>query len=143
MNVSQQGHMLDRTALSSNMFDLGPGNRDDSFAIGQTDHQQLMSEANLDAIHDQTNLSQVTKLGFQPHPGDRLVPFPHSNGRIVQQPTQVAGHAQQFGPSRDLACNAAQAYRPAFMYAGQQSGEIVYLYNPLARSKLLNPLKQI
>ena len=140
-NVSQQGDLLDRTAVSSNMFDPGSGDGDCSFAIRQTDDQQLMSKANLGAIYNQTDLSQVAKLGFQPQPGDRLIPFPYSNGRVVQQSAHATGGAQQLGSAGDLASNPAQTHRPALVDASHQPSKIAYLGNPLFGSRFLNPLK--
>ena len=83
-NVSQQGHLLECAAMPSNVFDPSPGDRDGPLAISQSDDQQLMPETNLGAIHNQPDLSQVAKLGFQPLPREGLVPFPYSNGRVVQ-----------------------------------------------------------
>ena len=141
VNVAQQCHLLDRIAMSSNVLDPGPGDGDGSFAIRQTDDQQLMPKANLGAIHNQTDLSQVAKLGFQPQPGDGFIPFPYSNGWVVQQSAQAAGSAQQLGWTGDLARNSAQAYRPALIDAGHQPDKVAYLSDPLFGSQFLNPLK--
>jgi hypothetical protein len=137
-DISQQSQLLTVTAVSFDMFDPGPGNRDGPFSICQTNDQQLMPKANLGAIYDQPDFSDVPELSFQPPPSDGLVPFPHSDGGIIQQPAQSSGGAQQPGRTRDLSGNAAQTHRPALIDPYHQPGKIAGLGDTLPRSQFLN-----
>jgi hypothetical protein len=56
-SIGQQSQLLERTAVPANVRDPDPGDRDGSFAVGQSDNQQLMSDADLAAVHDQTDLA--------------------------------------------------------------------------------------
>ena len=140
-NISQQGQLFSGTTVSSSVFDPGPGDWDGSFAISQTDDQQLVSKANLRAIHNQTDLSQIAELGFQPLSCNWLVPLPNSDSSVVQQPAQAAGGAQQLGRPGNLASDPAQANRTTLINPDKQPDKVAYLCDPLSRSQFLNPLK--
>ena len=137
-HIGQQSQMLSGSTVSFDVLDPGPGNRDGPFPIGQTDNQQLMSKANLGAIYDQTDFSQMPELSFQPLPSDGFVPFPYSDSRIVQQPAQSPGGTQQFGWSGFLPCNSAQTNRPALINTDDQPDKIADLGNPLTGSQFPN-----
>jgi hypothetical protein len=139
--IGQQSQMFVGAAVTFDVFDPGPGDRDSSFPIGQAYDQQLMAKANLGAVYDQADFSQMPELCFQPLPSDGFVPFPHSDSGVIQQPAQPPGGAQQFGQTGDLPGYAAQAYRPALMNTNDQPGEIPDLRHPLVGSQFLNPLK--
>src|SRR3989304_405856 len=113
--VGQQSQLLSSAAVSSDMLDPGPGDRDGSFSVCQTDDQQLVPKANLSAVDDQAYLSQMPVLSCQPLSGDRFVPFPHSNGRIGQQPAQPSSGAQQLGGAGDLPPTPAPTHRAALV----------------------------
>jgi hypothetical protein len=78
---------VDRTSSS-----YSPGME---FPIRQANHQELVPKANFGAIHNQTDLLQRTGLGRDPLPGQRLKPFAHRDGRVVQRAAQTAGQAGQ------------------------------------------------
>ncbi len=126
--------------MSSDTLDPGPGDGDGSLPVRQTDDQQLMPKANLGAIDDQPDFSHMPELCFQPLPSDGLVPFPYSDGGVIQQPAQPPGCTQQLGWTRDLPGNAAQTHRPALINADHQPDKVAYLSNSLARSQFLNPM---
>ncbi|MFA5873540.1 MAG: hypothetical protein WC832_06215 [Anaerolineales bacterium] len=71
--------------MTTYMLDPGPANRDGAFPISQADYEQLMSKANFRTIHDQTDLSQTMSLSLQPLVRYWLIPFPDTNGWIVQE----------------------------------------------------------
>jgi hypothetical protein len=99
-----------------------------------------MPEAYLGAIHDQPDFADVPELRFQPFPSDRCVPFPHSNGRIVQQPAQTPGAAQQFRWAGYLPRNSTQTHRPALKNPYHQPDEIANLGDALTGSQFPNPV---
>jgi hypothetical protein len=137
--IGQQSQMFGGTAVSSNMLDPGPGNRDRSFSVCQEDDQQLMPKAHLCPIHDQADFSQVPQLSFQPISSNRLVPFSHLDGGIIQQPAQSPSVAQQLSWTRDLPGNAAQAHRAALKNPNHQPNERAHLSNALSGSQFPNP----
>jgi hypothetical protein len=94
-----------------------------------------MSKADLSAIHDQTDFSKVPQLSFQPTSSNRLVPFPHSDGWIIQQPAQAPGSREQLGWSRDISGNTAQTNRPALKNPYHQPDKGAHLGDPLVRSQ--------
>ncbi len=122
--IGQQSQLLASTAVSADMRDPGPGDRDGSFAVGQTDDQQLMSGANLGAIDDQADLTQIPILSGQPLPGDRLIPVSHPNGRITQETPHAPNRAQQLGFSWDFSSDLAQGHRSALVDPHQQPNEV-------------------
>jgi hypothetical protein len=97
-----------------------------------------MPKANLAAIDDQTDFSQMSELSFQPLSSDGFVPFPNSDGGVIQQPAQSPGGTQQLGWTGDLPGNAAQTYRPALIDTRDQPDHIADLGNPLPGSQFLN-----
>ncbi len=123
--ISQQSQLLASTAVSTDVRDPGPGNRDSSFAVGQTDDQQLMSGANLGTIDDQTDLTQIPILSGQPLSGDRLIPDPHPDGRIIQEASQATHGAQQLGFSGDFSSDLTQGHRPALVDPHQQHAKFL------------------
>jgi hypothetical protein len=137
-NIGQQSQLLPGAAVSSGVFDPGPGNWDGSFPVLQTDDQQLMTKANFAAIDDQTDFSQMPELSFQPLSSDGFVLFPNSDGGVIQQPAQAPGGTQQLGWTGDLPGNAAQTHRPALIDASDQPDHIADLGDPLPRSQFLN-----
>src|SRR4030067_567786 len=136
--IGQQSQLLTGAAVSFDVFDPSPGNRNGSFPVRQADDQQLMPEANLGAIHDQTDFSQKTKLRLQPLPSDGVIPFPHSNGRGVQQPAQTPGDAQELHRNGYLPGDAARTHRTALVKTNEQPKKIAYLGDPLGWSQFLN-----
>ncbi len=126
--------------MPSNMRHPGPGDRDRSFAVSQTDDQQLMSTANLGTVHDQLDLAQMPILGCQPLSGDRLILAAHPDGRVIQEPTQSPNCAQELRFSRNLASDLAQGYRSALVDPHQQPGEVSHLCDPLSGPQFPNSL---
>ena len=124
--------------LYSKLQGVTQTNRDGSFAVGQTDDQQLMSGANLGAIDEQADLAQMSILGCQPLPGDGLVPTPYPDGWITQEPSHASDGAQQLGFSRNFPGNLAQGYRSALVDPHQQPDEVSHLRDPLSRSQFPN-----
>ena len=147
--ISQQSQLLASTAVPADMRDPGPGDRDGSFAVGQTDDQQLMSGANLGAIDDQADLAQIPILSGQPLPGDRLIPSPvkrgipdpHPDGRIIQEATQATNGAQQLGFSWNFSSDLTQGHRSALVDSHHQPYEVSHLRYPLFWSQFPNSLK--
>src|SRR3990172_194708 len=140
-NIGQQSQLLIGAAVPFDVFDPGPDDGEGPFPVRQAHDQQLMPKADLSAIHNQTDLSQISKLPFQPLPGDGFVPFPYPDGGISQQPAQAAGHAQQLSRARNLSGNPAQTHRSALKDPNDQPDEVTGLGDPLTRSQELNPLK--
>src|SRR3990170_1189697 len=140
-HIGQQSQLLMGTAVSSDVFDPSPGDGNGSLAVRQTDDQQLVPKADLGAIHKQTDFSQMLELRCQPLSSDGFIPFPHSNGRVVQQSAQAAGQAQQLRWTGYLPSNPAQTYRTTLVDPHDQPDEIAGLSDALARSHRLNPLK--
>jgi site-specific DNA recombinase len=140
-DIGQQSQLLPGGAVSFDTFDPGPGDWDRPLSVRQANDQQLMSEADLGAIHDQADFSQMAKLSFQPLPSDRCVPFSHSYGRVIQQPAQAPSGAQQFGWTGYLPGNTTQAYRPALITPNNQPDKVANLSDALVGSQFSNPLK--
>ncbi len=65
-HIGQQGQLFASTAVSSDILDPGPGDGDRPFAVGQTNDQQLMSETDLGAVHNQADFTQMMKLRCWP-----------------------------------------------------------------------------
>ena len=139
-NIGKQSQLLPGSTMPSDMFDPSPGNRNAALPIGQADDQQLVSKTNLRPIHDQTNLSNAVKLGFQPLTGYRFIPRSHSNSWIIQQPTQSSGGTQQLGWTGYLPRNAAQIHRPALIDPDDQPDKVSNLGHPLSWSQFTNPM---
>jgi hypothetical protein len=97
-----------------------------------------MPKANLAAIDDQTDFSQMPDLSFQPLSSNGCVPFPYSDGGVIQQPAQSPGGTQQLGWTGDLPGNPAQTYRPALIDPSDQPDNIADLGDTLPRSQFLN-----
>jgi hypothetical protein len=138
VNISRQRQLLTCSAMSAPLFDPCPSNWDRSLAISQTDHQQLMPTSNPCAIHYQTDFSQATNLCFQPPSGDRFIPLPHPDGRIVQQSAQPSRGTCQPGFSRYLAGNLAHAHRTAQINSHDQPGKRSDLGDPLSGTQFQN-----
>jgi hypothetical protein len=139
-HIGQQSQLLDSAAMPSDMRDPSPSDRDRSFAVGQTDNQQLMSAADLGAIYNQSDLAQMSKLRRQPLPGDRLVPDPYPDGWIIQEPTQPTNRAQELRFSWNFPSYLAQGHRSALVDPYQQPGKVSHLRNPLSRPQFPNSL---
>src|SRR3990172_9455303 len=101
-HISQQSQLFPSTTVAFDVFDPGPGDGDCPFSISQAYNQQLMPETNLGAIDHQMDLSQVPELSFQPDPSNGFVPFPYSNGRVIQQSAQSPGGTHQLSQTRNL-----------------------------------------
>jgi hypothetical protein len=99
-----------------------------------------MPKADLSAVYDQADFSQILELGLQPQPSDGLVPFSHSDGRVIQQPAQAPDRTQQLGWTWDLPRNPAQAHRPALIDTDDQPGKIANLGISLSRTQFLNSM---
>lgn len=106
-HVGQQGQLFPGRAMPAHVLDPRPGDRNGALPVGQADDQQLMPKSNPGPIHHQPDLAQVPKLGLQPLPGNRLIPFSHSDRWVIQQTAQPARGTRQFGFARDLACHLA------------------------------------
>jgi hypothetical protein len=120
---------------------ISPGNGNGSFSVGQTDDQQLMSISDLRTIHDQTDLSRMSKLPLQPFPGDGFVPCPDPYGWVSQQSTKAPGYTQQLCRTGNLSGNPAQTYRTALKDPDDQPDKVASLSNALIGAQALNPLK--
>ncbi len=131
-NVGQQSQLLPGSTMSSDVFDPSPGNRNAALPIGQAHDQQLMPKTDFRAIHNQTNLSDTPKLGFQPLPGNRLIPRSHSNGRIIQQSAQSPRHTRQFCFSRNLASYFTHTHRTTQVNSDDQPYKPSNLGDPLS-----------
>jgi hypothetical protein len=99
-----------------------------------------MPKTNLRTIHDQTDLSQTTPLGFQPLARNWLVPFTHTNGRVVYKAVQPPGDAQQLRRARNLPGDLAQMYRATFVDPYDQPDKVTLLGNSLIWSQFTNSL---
>ena len=119
----------------------GFGDGDFTFAIGQTDDQQLMSSADLRAIHDQTDFAQMPKLCGQPLSGNRCIPVSNSNSGIIQEPTQATNCTQKFSLARNFASDPAQCHRTTLIDPDQQPGKVANLGDPMSWSQFSNSLK--
>ena len=137
--IGQQRQLLTCSAVSTNLFNPSPGNRDGSLAVSQADNQQLMPKSNPGAVHDQVDFSNVAYLRFQPLPGDWLIPFSHSDGRIVQQPVQSPCGTRQLCFSRYFPCDPAQTHRTAQIDPDHQPDKCPNLGDPLPRAQFHNP----
>ena len=129
--------------MPSGKRDPGPGDRDGSFTVGQSDEQQLMSTASLGTIHNQTDPCQTMKLRSQLCSGNRLVPHPHPDSWIAQQSAQSPNSTQELSFSRHLSGNLAQGHRLALVDLHQHPDEVTHLSDPFSRSMLLNSPKPI
>lgn len=89
-----------------------------------------MSITNFRSIHDQTNLSQKMQLGSQPLLGDRLIPFPNTNGRIIQEAAQSPGQTHLRSSAGYLSGYLAEMNRTAFINTNQQPHKVADLGNP-------------
>src|SRR5271157_1555435 len=110
--------------MSSNISDPGPCDRDGPLPIRQTDHEQLMTETNFGPIYDQTELSQGLPLGLKPLLGDRPIPLPHIESRIIQKTAQAPRNAHQLRFSRDLHGDPAQTDRMTLINTDHQPHEV-------------------
>ena len=97
-----------------------------------------MTETNSRSIHDQPDLSQAVRLSFQPLLGNRLVPFPYTDSRILQKAAQALGGTEQQCSSGDLPGNLAQMHRTTFIDTNHQPNEVPDLSDPLRRSQFTN-----
>jgi site-specific DNA recombinase len=140
-NIGQQSQLLPGSAVPFDAFDPGPGDWDHSFPVRQANDQQLMSEANLSAIYDQADFSQMAELSFQPLPSDRCVPFSHSDGGVIQQPAQAPRNTRQFGFARNFASYFTHTHRAAQINSKHQPNKGSNLGDALVRSQFSNPLK--
>ena len=73
-DILEQTDLLLGAAVSTNRLDPRLGDRYGSSAIGQADHQQLMTEAYLGAVYDQSHFADPFELRLYSGFGDRLVP---------------------------------------------------------------------
>jgi site-specific DNA recombinase len=137
-HIGQQSQLLTGSTMAANMFSPSPGDRNGSLPIGQTNDQQLVSKTNFRAIHDQTNLSDIPKLGFQPLPGNRLVPRSHSNGWVIQQSAQSPRGTRQFRFSRNLAGYFTHTHRTTQINSDHQPYKRPNLGDPLSWTQFHN-----
>lgn len=126
--------------MSFDMLDPSPGNGYRTFAVGHADDQQLMPGTNLGALHDQTDLAQVTELCCQPLPGDRFIPIPNSDGSVFQETFQTLDGAQEFGFAGYFASDPAQGHRAALVDPDQQPDKVADLGDPLPWAQFQNSL---
>src|SRR5271157_334121 len=121
------------------MLDPGPGDGNGPLPISQTDHEELMSKANLGSIHEQVDLFQASRLGLQPLLGNRPIPFPDADCRVVQKAAKSSGGAYQLCRSRDLPGDLAQMDRVTFMNTDHQPDKVPNLSDSLLRPQFTNP----
>jgi site-specific DNA recombinase len=140
-NIGQQGQLLISATVPADVFDPSPGNGNGSFSVGQTDDQQLMSKSDLSTIHDQTDLSRMSKLPLQPFPGDGFVPGPDPYGWVSQQSTKAPVYTQQLCRTGNLSGNPAQTDRTALKDPDDQPDKVASLSNALIGAQVLNSLK--
>src|SRR5512147_3254142 len=62
LHILEQAHLLLACTVSTNILDPTPGNGHRSTAVGQADHQELMTKANFRSIHDQANIADPLAL---------------------------------------------------------------------------------
>jgi hypothetical protein len=122
------------------VFDPGPSNWNGPFSVCQADNQQLMPKANLGPVYNQMHLSEMTELCFKSLASDRFVPFPHPDGRIIQQSAQTPCVTQQLRRTGDFPCNSAQGNGSSLVDADDQPDEVAYLCDPLVWSQLVDLL---
>ena len=120
--------------MPTTTFHPGPSQRNGPSAIGDGHQQQLMSKANLAAIHDQTDFS--IRQPLEDGSGDWLIPFAYTDGRIIQQASDTAGQTRQIGRTRDLLGNFAQVDRTTFVQPTQQPAEIADPGDPFIWTKV-------
>jgi len=137
-DIGQQRQLLARSAVSTDLFNPSPGNRDGSLAVSQADNQQLMPKSNPGAVYDQVDFSNVANLRFQPLPCDWLIPFSNSDGRIVQQSVQSPRGTRQLGFSRYFSCDPAQTHLTAQIDPDHQPDKCPNLGDPLPRTQFQN-----
>ena len=99
-----------------------------------------MPKANLGPVYNQTDLSEMTELWAKQLASDRFVPFPHTDGRIIQQSVQTPCETQQLRRTGDFPSNSAQGNGSALVDADDQPDEVAYLCDPLVWSQLSNLL---
>src|SRR4030066_1749672 len=138
MNIGQHGQVFPTSTMSFDLPDPGPGNRNGSFSVSKTDHQQLMTKTDLGAVYDQADFSQVPELSFQPLSSDGFIPLTHADSGIIHQPAQSSRSAQQPGWSGNLPRNPAQIHRSTFINSDHQPGEVLNTGNSFHWSQLLN-----
>src|SRR3972149_7596578 len=137
-DISQQSHLLVCPTVPTGLFDPCPGNWDGSFTIGQGNHQKLMPKSDPGTIHDQMDLAHTTKLRFQPLPGNRLIPFSHSDSWIIQQSTQTPSGTRQLRFSGNLASNFTHTNRTTQINSDDQPCKCSNLGNPLTWTQFHN-----
>ena len=99
-----------------------------------------MPKTNFRTIHDQTDLSQTIPLRFQPLTCNRLIPFTHTNSRVIHKAVQPPGDAQQLCRARDLPGDLAQMYRATFEDPYDQPDKVPLLRNSLIWPQFTNSL---
>ena len=116
-HIGQQSQLLACAAMPFDVFDPGPSNWNGPFSLCQADNQQLMPKANLGPVYNQTHISEMTELCFKSLASDRFVPFPHPDGRIIQQSAQTPCVTQQLRRTGDFPCHSAQGNGSALGYS--------------------------
>jgi hypothetical protein len=79
-------------------------------------------------------------LSLQPLVRYWLIPFPDTNGWIVQEAAQSSGDTQQLRRAGDLPSNLAQMHRAALVDSNHQPDEVAHLRNSLTWSQFTNSL---
>ena len=141
-NICQQRQMGLRCVMTFDMLHPGPGNRDRTFTVSQTDDQQLMRKTNFGSIHNQPYLLHMSGLTFQPAPSNGLIPGTYIDRWISQQSAQALYETEQLRPSRHLPGNPAQINRTALMNSDNQPSNIPntrYSFRWLQLSNSHNP----
>ena len=101
-----------------------------------------MTKTNLCSIHDQSDFSQGLPLSLQPLPGNWLIPFPNTNGRIIQKSAQSLGGTQELCRSRNLIGNPAQMDAAGFVDTDHQPHKVAKLCDPGIGSLFTNLVYQ-
>ena len=108
--------------MPTTAFHPGPGQRNGPSAVGNRHQQQLVPEADLAAIHNQTDFATGQTLNNRLC--QRLIPVPHLDGRVVQQSSHPSRQTGQAGCSRDLFSHFRQVNRAALVQANHQPTQV-------------------
>src|SRR6266487_309027 len=124
--------------MSSNVFDPTPDNGHRSTAVGQTDHQQLMTKANLRSIHDQPHFADPLQLRLQPGLGNRFVPAAHIDRLVRQKTAQTPHRTHILRWTHDFASDPTEVHRMTMIDPDHQPDKVLNLGDPLLRPQFTN-----
>jgi hypothetical protein len=139
-DLAQQVYLSFGTTVTANLLEPSPGDRHGPMTIGQREHEQLVTESNFGAVHDQADLANSFELRLQPGFRNRFVPAADIDSWVRQKSAQASDRTFILGCTDYFSSNLAQMHGVTMKDTNQQPHKVLNLGYALLRSQFTNSL---